>query len=337
MEDGPVGRAALGQDAQAVGVGFAVVDLEWKAKGLGEFDVHLERLLLGGLPGIGRAEVVESALPYRHDGLAAGQLFDQGHGVGERVVAVPGVQAVREPVGAGLGDAAVQRRVVGVDRYRRGEPGVRLGQSHGRGERWDLAAARDGVPDARLLHAGQMPRDAALDRLGGRIGRPGSVPFVPSCVCGRGVQASRGLRFPGSRGALRLGGAGFAFVDSRRVVSVARHRQMRVVVDDRVGERRGDVGVDAPLLPSHGSLPIASDRSQAPAVFRASGAGVASSQRTGPPAGAGRGASGRHSVSPRRCSSSSTTDSSSLAKTGRGLAIGVPGTTALDSHGRTCE
>ena len=117
MEDDALVLArALVKNREGVLVGVTVVDLQGQAHALRHVDVRAEGFLLRLTARVGRAEIVQAALPHRDDHRIAQPSLDGGQGLVERhvIVAHDGDQ----PVGRGLGAARVQGRVVGVDRDR---------------------------------------------------------------------------------------------------------------------------------------------------------------------------------------------------------------------------
>ena len=97
VEDDALIRArALAQDLQRVLVGVAVMDLQGEAGSLRHLDVRAEGLFLCLAAALGRAEVVQAALPYRDDHRVAQTFldFDQRFNEGNMMLAHDGDQAV---------------------------------------------------------------------------------------------------------------------------------------------------------------------------------------------------------------------------------------------------
>ena len=78
VQDRALGRALLVEDAQHVGVGVAVVDLQGLAEPLGEVDVPAEAVLLDGHALGAGAEVVEAGLTDDADAIVGRAPLDLG-------------------------------------------------------------------------------------------------------------------------------------------------------------------------------------------------------------------------------------------------------------------
>ena len=261
MENRSFRGAAFAKDPHALGVGLAIVDLHGQIEILRKLDMHAEGLFLRRSPSGGGPIKIQAGLTDGDDVGADGQRRDLGHGVLQRKVAVPRIEAVGHAVRRLFSYSAVKGRLIGVDADRRGQARPTLSECDGRLKGRNVAAAGDGPANARCLHSGDMPGNAPLAVLAGAFLDPR-----------RDVEGQR------------------------RIVPVSANRQVGVIVDDGRSQALGHIRIGSPLLAiaaheSYASIPKRSSSSAttASSSFANTGVGFA----TGVPGATSLGAQGR--------------------------------------------